>query len=98
MSAPLASIASAMSSACAGSRALPPSEKESGVTFNTPITKVRGPSTSGARPGIETENDRREAAITPARSLLSKGLADRLHRRNDRRALLLLRRRAGIFR
>src|SRR5688500_13254273 len=98
MSAPLASIASAMSSACAASRALPPSEKESGVTLSTPITKVRGPSTSGARPGILMENDRRGAAITPPTSLLSERLADRLHRRNDRGALLLLRRSRGVSR
>jgi hypothetical protein len=45
---------------------LPPSEKESGVTLITPITKVRGPSTSGARPGIGTVNVGRGAAITPA--------------------------------
>jgi hypothetical protein len=49
-----------------GSSALPPSEKESGVTLTTPITKVRGPSTRGARPGIGTLNVGRGAAITPA--------------------------------
>jgi hypothetical protein len=41
-----------------GIERLPPSEKESGVTLITPITKVRGPSTRGARPGIGTVNDR----------------------------------------
>ena len=66
MSAPAASMATAMSRARDASSAVPPSEKESGVTLMTPITKVRGPSTRGARPGIGTVNDGRGAAITPA--------------------------------
>jgi hypothetical protein len=46
MSAPSLSIASACCTARFTSRNLPPSEKLSGVTFNTPITSVRPPSCS----------------------------------------------------
>src|SRR6188472_640865 len=96
-SAPAASMARAMSRARLGSSARPPSEKESGVTLITPITKQRGPSTRGARPGIGTVNERRGALITQAgaerRLLLRERLADRLHRRDDGRPLFLLRRR-----
>src|SRR4029077_1649011 len=42
-SAPARSISKACSIALCGSRNLPPSEKLSGVTFKTPISKVRGP-------------------------------------------------------
>ncbi len=45
-SAPARSIAKACSIALSGCRNLPPSEKLSGVTFNTPITSVRSPRTS----------------------------------------------------
>src|ERR1700687_3896073 len=45
-SAPARSISKACSIALCGSRNLPPSEKLSGVTFRTPITRVRSPSSS----------------------------------------------------
>ena len=41
-SAPSASIVSARASACSGSQYSPPSENESGVTFKTPMMRVRG--------------------------------------------------------
>jgi len=48
-SAPARSISAACSIACSSAKNFPPSEKLSGVTFSTPITRVRSPSTS--RPG-----------------------------------------------
>ena len=46
MSAPAASIATACATAASTFKNNPPSEKLSGVTFSTPITSVRLPSTS----------------------------------------------------
>src|ERR1700756_1934472 len=51
MSAPSAISRLACASACSGARNCPPSEKESGVTFKTPMTAGVGPDTSACSAG-----------------------------------------------
>ena len=51
MSAPSAIIRRACVSACSGAMNLPPSENESGVTFNTPITAGYGRDNSARNTG-----------------------------------------------
>jgi hypothetical protein len=55
MSAPSAIIRSPSAIARAASKRIPPSANESGVTLMMPMTSVRAPSWSGARPGSGTE-------------------------------------------
>ena len=54
-------LAFAASMALAGSAPRPSAENESGVRLSTPMTKVRSPSTSGARPGSGMVYRAREA-------------------------------------
>ena len=55
MSAPCSSSSTARANARSGSRYLPPSENESGVTFNTPISNVRSPSSSSRPASFQTK-------------------------------------------
>src|SRR5687767_525943 len=98
-SAPSASICNAWSIACAASKEIPPSEKESGVTFSTPMMSVRSPNCRGARPGRGSVNLWRAETVIGLQSTVDRGpwtvdrgllLCQRLgNRRNERRTFLI---------